>query len=237
MTPQLRFPVSHPTSPLGLVASVLAHSGVALSMLVASTAASDDALEQTPQERLTLVIPEMTSPPPSTAHVAAEAARGDEGTSAVTRESDRGSLRAGARTADRNDSPSDASDAANSVNVLGMDAKLSRVYQVIDVDSAAVRDPASSAPIYPEYLQRRGIEGWVVARFVVDTLGAIEASSVVIVSATSTAFTQAVLEALPTMRYRPALLRGRTVRQEAEQMFRFRVARGPATLATQVSNP
>jgi TonB family protein len=238
VTPQLRFPVSRQSSALGLLVSAAAHGGVALAALVAGNAAtSPDPRAQESTSRVTLVVPEITSPPPSTAQVTAEATRGDEGTSTATRESDRGALRAGARNVSREDAPSDASDAANSVNVLGVDATLSRVYQVIDVDSSAVRDPASSAPIYPEHLQRRGIEGWVVARFVIDTLGAIEPNSVVIVSTTSSTFRQAVLEAIPTMRYRPAQRQGRAVRQEAEQLFRFRVVSAPATLATQVSNP
>lgn len=216
VTPRLRFPVASPASPLGFLASAFAHGAIALAAVGAGASAAVDVMSDEPPSRVTLVVPEMRSPPPSVARDAAEAVR--EGL--------------GDRT-----TPTDESDASSGANVLGVDARVSRVFQVIEVDSSAQRDPSSSAPIYPEHYQRRGIEGWVDVRFVVDTLGGVEPNSVVIVSSTSAVFTQAVLDALPTMRFRPAQLAGRAVRQVSEQRFRFRVVRAEGSRATQVFNP
>jgi len=226
VAPRLRLPVAAAGSPLAFAASLLAHLGTAFTVAVAGSAASDtNPWDEAESSRLTLIAPENTSPPPSTAQVAAQTTRGDDGTSTATRESDRGALRAGSRAAEAGDAPSAASEAMNSANVLGAEAQVSRIYRMIEVDSAAERDPTSGAPIYPEALQRRGIEGWVTLQFVVDTLGYVELGSVRVVSTTSSAFTAAVLEAVPQMRYRPALRAGRPVRQEAEQVIRFQVAR------------
>lgn len=226
MTPRLRLPAAATASPLGLVASLIAHLGTAGVVAVAGSAASAvDPWDEAPESRLTLIAPENTSPPPSSAQQAAQSTRGDDGSSTATRESERGALRAGARNANAGPAPSAASEARNTANVLGVEATVSKVFRVIEVDSAAVRDPESGAPIYPEELQRRGIEGWVTLQFVVDTLGHVEPSSVRVANSTSSAFTAAVLEAVPQMRYRPALRNGRPVRQEAEQVIRFQVAR------------
>lgn len=227
MRPHLRLPAPTRSGAVGTVGSLLTHGAVVAATLVGGGAAARPADEGPPRDRLMMFVPENSSPPPSAAQQASTATAGDEGSETTDREGPGGGRRAGAREAPARDQASANSEAANSVNILGADAPLGRVYRMVEVDSVALRDTASVAPEYPESLQRRGIEGWVVARFVVDTSGAVIPRSVQIVSSTSSDFTKAVTTALPQMRYRPAVRRGRVVRQEVEQEFRFRVARFP----------
>jgi periplasmic protein TonB len=78
-----------------------------------------------------------------------------------------------------------------------------------------------TTPRYPETLARAGVEGVVVARFVVDTIGRVERLSVEITRADHALFEQSVREALSRMRFAPAEARGRKVRQLVEQPFAF----------------
>src|SRR6185437_14138142 len=51
-------------------------------------------------------------------------------------------------------------------------------FALLDVDSGAVRDPRSAAPSYPADMEARGIEGMVKVRFVVDSTGLVDLSTV-----------------------------------------------------------
>ena len=97
------------------------------------------------------------------------------------------------------------------------------VYFAEQVDSPAAYDERSAAPAYPDSLQRAGIEGSVMAQFVIDTTGHVEMSTVKILGSTNLRFTQSVLEALPRMLFRPAVLNGTKARQIVEVPFKFRV--------------
>jgi TonB family protein len=97
----------------------------------------------------------------------------------------------------------------------------------IEVDSAVVRDPTSAAPEYPPRLLAAGIAGEVTARYVVDTLGLVDTTSYTVVLASRAEFSDAVRTALTGMRFRPAMQRGRLVRQWVEQTFHFRIQRKP----------
>lgn len=79
----------------------------------------------------------------------------------------------------------------------------------------------SVQPRYPEQLSRAGVEGTVVARFVVDTTGRVERPTIEIVRADQALFEQSVREALIRMRFTPAEAGGRKVRQLVEQPFTF----------------
>ncbi len=94
-------------------------------------------------------------------------------------------------------------------------------FALLDVDSAAVRDPNSAAPEYPADMEEAGIAGLVKVRFVVDSTGRIDMSTVKILNKTNDAFARAVLGAMPAMRFRPALMGQNAVRQLSEQDFRF----------------
>lgn len=94
------------------------------------------------------------------------------------------------------------------------------VYTEAVVERAVVAVPGV-APRYPEMLRGQGVEGRVVARFIVDTTGRVEKGSVQIVSAAHPAFEDAVRRVLPAMRFRPAEARGRRVRQLVDMPFEF----------------
>ncbi len=93
----------------------------------------------------------------------------------------------------------------------------------LEVDSAAERAPESAAPSYPPSLLAQRIEGSAYVRFVVDTTGLADTASFQVITATHPEFGRAVREALPGMRFRPAVQQSRKVRQLVEQPFGFRI--------------
>ncbi len=93
-----------------------------------------------------------------------------------------------------------------------------------EVDVAAAVLPGQRGPAYPEGLRMLGIEGRVVARFIIGKNGRVE-SDPTIVSSSADEFSAAVRRYLSTARYRPATVRGEPVRQLAEQEFDFSVRR------------
>lgn len=103
--------------------------------------------------------------------------------------------------------------------VVGPDTVLS----VLEVDSAVVRDPESAAPAYPVALLQQNVQGSVSTQYVVDTTGLADTTSLRILRSTHPEFTTAVRSALPYMRFAPARLGSRKVRQLVEQEFTFRI--------------
>jgi len=97
------------------------------------------------------------------------------------------------------------------------------VYSILDVEAAATRTPGSAAPAYPPDLLKLGIEGSVTVQFVVDTIGAADSSSIVVLAATHAAFAKSVRHAIPLMTFSPATAGGRKVRQMVEQRFGFKL--------------
>lgn len=85
----------------------------------------------------------------------------------------------------------------------------------------AVAVLATVRPAYPEMLRAAGIEGRVVVRFVVDTTGRVEPGSVTTIEATHPRFEQSVRAVLPHLRFAPAEVGGRHVRQLVEMPFQF----------------
>jgi len=82
---------------------------------------------------------------------------------------------------------------------------------------------AQRAPRYPPALQAAGLGGRVTARFVIDREGRVEPGSVRITSATQTGFEESARETILETRFRPARVRGRPVRQWAEQAVVYRI--------------
>ncbi len=83
----------------------------------------------------------------------------------------------------------------------------------------------SARPRYPESLRQAAIDGTVLVRFVVDTTGRVDMSSVAVVSSTHDLFTRAVRDALPGFRFKPAESGGQHVRVLAEMPFEFHITR------------
>lgn len=108
-------------------------------------------------------------------------------------------------------------------------ASTDTAYSVLDVDSTVMRVADSDAPVYPPALLEQSVEGVVFMRYVVDTLGSADVNSFEVVRSSHPAFTAAVLAALPRMRFRPATIASRRVRQLVEQEFAFRIQ--PADVA------
>ena len=97
------------------------------------------------------------------------------------------------------------------------------VYSVLDVEESAVRAEGSAAPIYPPALVKASVEGAVLTRYIVDTTGYADSTTIQVLHSTHPAFVAAVLNALPRMRFSSASVRGRRVRQIVEQNFEFKI--------------
>jgi TonB family protein len=80
-------------------------------------------------------------------------------------------------------------------------------------------------PGYPKELRNRGVRGSAHVRFIVGVDGRVERGSVNVYKATDPAFADAVMRAIPCMRYVPAEHKGRRVRQMIDQPFTFEISR------------
>jgi hypothetical protein len=96
-------------------------------------------------------------------------------------------------------------------------------FSVLEVDQMVERYETSAAPIYPEDLMAIGVQGLVQATYVVDTVGAVDTTTVRVMYSDDPRFTESVRTALAQMRFRPAKRAGKTVRQLVEQKFRFKI--------------
>lgn len=83
----------------------------------------------------------------------------------------------------------------------------------------------SVTPRYPEVLRQGNVDGRVLIRFTVDTLGRIDPSTVQVLSETHSLFTRAVRDALSGFRFKPAESNGKKVPALAEMPFEFSLTR------------
>lgn len=74
---------------------------------------------------------------------------------------------------------------------------------------------------YPEKLRNQQVEGEVLAQFVVDTTGEAILDTFHVLRTTHLEFADAVRAGLPAMRFNPAELGGRRVKQLVQQPFTF----------------
>lgn len=88
-----------------------------------------------------------------------------------------------------------------------------------------IEEPAAplnnAQPIYPTELRDAGTTGKVIAQFVVDTTGLAQESTFKVLESDHALFTAAVRAALPQMRFIPARVGGKKVRQLMQQPFTF----------------
>ena len=82
------------------------------------------------------------------------------------------------------------------------------------------------APVYPEELEKARIEGEVIVQFVLDPTGSPDMQSIKVVKSSHPLFTAAVRKTLPSMRFEPARVDGRAVRQLVQVPFGFKVPVG-----------
>lgn len=212
--------------PLAALVSAGAH-GLIIGGIVVGSAVGTVAWEAFGElpEGLRFLVPPVTSPAPSQQSASYTAQLGDGGNSLADKTKDFGERRAGERSGALQAGAVATGSALDAdAELAAMNALLASAYQIVEVDSAAERDPTSAAPAYPPALESRGIEGHVIVRFVVDSTGLVDMASVMTVESTAPEFDRAVRAAMPGMRFRPAKVGGRPVRQLAEQLFRFEVA-------------
>ena len=79
------------------------------------------------------------------------------------------------------------------------------------------------APEYPPALKDQGVEGTVLAQFVVNESGRYEPGTLKILNSSNSAFTAAVKDALPRMRFSAAQIGGRKVQQLVQMPFQFHI--------------
>ncbi|MDQ2664678.1 MAG: TonB family protein [Gemmatimonadota bacterium] len=78
---------------------------------------------------------------------------------------------------------------------------------------------------YPDELRHANVEGEVIAQFVVTEEGRYLDGSFKVIRSTDPRFSEAVVAALPNMRFEPAMSGGRAVRQMLEQPFTFSLSK------------
>lgn len=101
----------------------------------------------------------------------------------------------------------------------------SGAYFEFQVDKPVAPAPGSATARYPQILRQAGVEGEVLAQFVVDAEGRAEVGTFKPLKSSHELFAQAVVTALPDMRFVPAEVGGRRVRQLVQQPFAFRIAK------------
>ena len=94
-------------------------------------------------------------------------------------------------------------------------------YFEFQVEKPALAREGNPQPKYPEMLRSAGIAGEVIAQFVVNEDGRADMSTFKALSSSHAQFTAAVKSALPQMRFYPAEVGGRKVKQLVQQAFKF----------------
>lgn len=100
-----------------------------------------------------------------------------------------------------------------------------QTYFDFQVEKPAGTMPGSPGPRYPDILRQGSVEGEVLAQFVVDTTGRVDIASFRVLRSSHALFEQAVRSALPSMRFLPAEVGGRKVKQLVQQPFVFNLQR------------
>ncbi|HKG95158.1 MAG TPA: energy transducer TonB [Gemmatimonadaceae bacterium] len=100
----------------------------------------------------------------------------------------------------------------------------SRSYFEFEVEKPAM-PRGGCAPTYPEALRQLGRQGTVIAQFVVSADGRADPRTFRVIQSPDPLFGDAVREALQCMRFKPAEIGGRKVRQLVQQPFEFGLTR------------
>jgi TonB family protein len=102
------------------------------------------------------------------------------------------------------------------------------VYSASEVDQHARRILDGIEPAYPDSLRPLGIDGKVLAQFVVDTTGLVDTTSILTEAYGQPLFAASVRQALATMHFTVAQKGGHKVEEEIEQSFVFHKEDPPA---------
>jgi protein TonB len=95
------------------------------------------------------------------------------------------------------------------------------VFDANQVERQVALMAGSATPRYPEVLRSSGVEGQVLAQFVVDESGRAEVDSVRFLRSDNRLFEDAVRSVLPRLRFTAAEIGGRKVRQLVQMPFVF----------------
>jgi TonB family protein len=101
-------------------------------------------------------------------------------------------------------------------------------FKEFQVEQQVTLAPGASPPRYPDVLRTAKIEGDVLAQFVVDKDGTPMVPTFKVLKSTHPLFTEAVRASLGNLRFTPALVGGRPVRQLLEMPFSFRLTKDQA---------
>jgi TonB family protein len=96
-----------------------------------------------------------------------------------------------------------------------------QTYFEFQVEKQAAVMPGNPAPRYPDMLRSAHVEGEVLAQFVVDTSGQADMSTFKVLKSTHDLFVQSVKAVLPNMKFYPAEVGGRKVKQLVQMPFQF----------------
>jgi protein TonB len=98
-------------------------------------------------------------------------------------------------------------------------------YFDFQVEKPVMQAPNSPTPQYPDILRQAGVEGEALVSFEVDTAGRADISTFKVIRTTHELFATAVRNALPRMRFIPAEVGDRKVRQLVQQPFAFAIVK------------
>ncbi|HEY2377734.1 MAG TPA: TonB family protein [Gemmatimonadaceae bacterium] len=94
-------------------------------------------------------------------------------------------------------------------------------YFEFQVEKQVAALPDNPRPRYPDMLRSANVEGEVLAQFVVDTTGRAEMNTFKVLKTSHDLFTNSVRSALANMRFYPAEVGGRKVKQLVQMPFVF----------------
>ena len=98
-------------------------------------------------------------------------------------------------------------------------------YFEFQVEKPVMQAPNSPTPQYPDILRQAGVEGEALVSFVVDTSGRADVASFKVIRTTHELFATAVKNALPRMRFIPAEVGDKKVKQLVQQPFSFAIVK------------
>ena len=101
-----------------------------------------------------------------------------------------------------------------------------QTYFEFQVEKQVSPYPGNPAPRYPDMLRSANVEGEVLAQFVVDTTGRADMGSFKVLKSTHDLFTNAVKASLPNMKFYPAEVGGKKVKQLVQMPFQFNLTKG-----------
>jgi TonB family protein len=95
------------------------------------------------------------------------------------------------------------------------------VFYEFQVEKPVTQAVGSVTPKYPDILRQAGVEGEALVSFVVNEDGTAEGESFKVIRTSHELFAAAIRQALPAMKFVPAEVAGRKVKQLVQQPFSF----------------